>query len=55
MEIDVNNLPNVELGPVGVVRSEIKTPTLHAADSGLELRERMDKMRKHQKKVRPCG
>lgn len=51
MNPTVGNLPKVELTPVGVVRSEIKTPKLHATDSGLELREKMDKMREYQKKI----
>ncbi len=35
----------LEISPVGVVHSPIKEPVLSARDSGLELRERMDKVR----------
>ena len=37
--------------PVGVVRSDIKTPMLSAGESGLALEERMDKIREYQRRV----
>jgi len=52
MDSSVDNLTPVELMPVGYIKSEIKAPTLHAGDSDLELKERMDKMRKNQQKIR---
>ncbi len=52
MNLDIDNLPKVEFTPIGFVKSEIKAPMLHAGDSDLELKERMDRMREHQKKIR---
>jgi len=40
------------LKPVGVVRSEIKAPVLQAGKEGLELRERMSKLREYHRKVK---
>jgi len=42
----------MQLRAVGVVRSEIKTPILHAVESGIELREQMNKMRDCHHKIR---
>ncbi|HPQ70570.1 MAG TPA: tRNA (N6-threonylcarbamoyladenosine(37)-N6)-methyltransferase TrmO [bacterium] len=47
-----DSLSKVELTPIGFVKSEIKTPILHAGDSDLELTERMDRIRKHQETIR---
>ena len=51
METDAGNWPRMELRPVGVVRSEIKTPMLHAGDAGIELDQRLEKARKNHRKV----
>ena len=51
MDSAANDLPKMELTPVGFVRSDIKLPILHAGDSDLELRERMDRMQGHQKTI----
>jgi tRNA-Thr(GGU) m(6)t(6)A37 methyltransferase TsaA len=42
----------IELTPVGLVHSEIKTPVLQAKDSGLELRKQMDEMRERQQEMK---
>jgi len=36
MQTDPGNWPPIELRPVGVVQSEIKTPMLHAGEAGIE-------------------
>jgi hypothetical protein len=36
METDPENWPSMQIRPVGVVRSEIKTPMLQAGDAGSE-------------------
>lgn len=41
----------LEIVPVGVVHSPIKEPMLSAKDSGLELCERMDKVRSAQREI----
>ena len=51
METDPGNWPPIQLRPVGIVRSEIKTPMLQAGDAGIELQERIDKVREHHQKV----
>ena len=51
MENDPGNWPPIELRPVGVVRSEIKTPMLHAGEAGIELKERLEKARENHQKV----
>ncbi len=47
--MDGNNVPELELKPVGVVRSEFKKPLLYAGESDLELKEHMEEVREHQK------
>ena len=42
----------LRLHPIGVVRSEIKTPMLTASDEGLTLTERLDKIRRSVRKMR---
>jgi tRNA (adenine37-N6)-methyltransferase len=51
METDPEIFPPMELRPVGVVRSEIKTPMLHAGEAGIELKERLEKARENHEKV----
>jgi tRNA (adenine37-N6)-methyltransferase len=51
MEIDPGNRPRMELRPVGVVRSEIKSPMLEADKADTELKERMEKVREYHQKV----
>jgi tRNA-Thr(GGU) m(6)t(6)A37 methyltransferase TsaA len=51
MESNPGNWPPMQLSPVGVVRSEIKTPMLHAGEADIELRERMEKTRERHQKV----
>jgi tRNA-Thr(GGU) m(6)t(6)A37 methyltransferase TsaA len=52
METNPTNWPQMQLRAVGVVRSEIKTPILHAVESGIELREQMNKIRDYHQKIR---
>ena len=42
----------LQLTPVGEVHSPIKTPILQAGDSDIELWERLDKIREHQRQVK---
>jgi tRNA-Thr(GGU) m(6)t(6)A37 methyltransferase TsaA len=51
METDPGNWPRMELRPVGLVRSEIKSPMLHAGEAGIELKERLEKARENHQKV----
>jgi len=51
METDPGNWPRMELRPVGVVRSEIKSPMLEAGEADIELKERMEKVREYHQKV----
>ncbi len=51
METDPGNWPPMELRPVGLVRSQIKTPMLHAGEAGIELKERLEKARENHQKV----
>ena len=44
----------MQISPVGIVRSDIKTPMLMAGDSDLELKERMEKIREYHQKVKDC-
>lgn len=50
----INGEIDMRISPIGLVRSDIKTPMLMAGDSGLELRERMEKIREYHQKVREC-
>jgi tRNA-Thr(GGU) m(6)t(6)A37 methyltransferase TsaA len=52
METDRGNWPQMQLKPVGVVRSEIKTPMLEAGEADIELKERMEKVREYHQKVK---
>ena len=47
MEEIKKSWPKMELTPVGLVHSDIKTPVLRAKDSDLELQEQMDKLREN--------
>ena len=51
MENDPGNWPRMELRPVGLVRSEIKSPMLEAGEADIELKERMEKVREYHQKV----
>ena len=44
--------PEMNLTPVGRVKNEIKTPTLHAGDSDIELRERMEQLKQSHRKIK---
>ena len=52
MEKNRDNGPEMVLKPVGLVRSEIKTPMLQAGDSDIELQDRMDKIREYHRLVK---
>jgi tRNA (adenine37-N6)-methyltransferase len=54
MENSKNKWPEMQITPVGLVRSEIKTPMLMAGNSDLELEERMEKIREYHRKVKEC-
>jgi tRNA (adenine37-N6)-methyltransferase len=54
MENSKNNWTEMQITPVGIVRSDIKNPMLMAGDSDLELQERMEKIRKYHQKVKNC-
>ena len=47
-----HGLAKMQLTPVGQVRSAIKTPMLLASASGIELRERSEKIRAYHEKVK---
>jgi tRNA (adenine37-N6)-methyltransferase len=51
MDIEPGNRPRMELRPVGVVRSGIKSPMLEAGEADIELKERMEKVREYHRKV----
>jgi tRNA-Thr(GGU) m(6)t(6)A37 methyltransferase TsaA len=51
METDTEKWPQMHLTPVGLVRSQIKTPMLQAGEADIELQERMEKVREHHQKV----
>jgi len=51
METEISKIPPIQLMPVGLVRSEIKTPMLSAGKSGLSLTERMDKIKVYHRRV----
>lgn len=51
MDKDPGNGPQMMLQPVGRVQSEIKTPMLRAAEGGIELRERIEKIREYHERV----
>ncbi len=52
MKSNQNSLTQMQLIPVGEVRSEIKTPMLLAGESDIELQERNEKIREHHEKVK---
>lgn len=52
MNENQHDLSEMHLTPVGEVHSEIKTPTLLAGESGIELQERSEKMREHHEKLK---
>lgn len=54
METHEDNWPEMQLTPVGIVKSEIITPMLTAGDSGLALQERMEKIQEYHRKVQAC-
>ena len=47
-----NNWPQMQLSPVGEVKSELKNPTLKADESGLTLEKRMDRLREEQNRIK---
>ena len=50
---DISDKPlPMQLIPVGEVHSPIKAPVLTAGESGIELRERREKLRAHHQQVR---
>jgi len=51
MNANQNRLLPMQLTPVGVVRSEIKTPMLLAGESDIELQERLEKIREYHRRV----
>ncbi|WP_419660621.1 conserved uncharacterized protein, UPF0066 [Desulfosarcina variabilis str. Montpellier] len=51
MENDTTKTIPMQLNPVGVVRSEIKTPMLLAGESDLSLEMRMEKVKAHHREV----
>jgi len=51
MKTDPGTWPRMELRPVGVVRSEIISPMLHAGEDGIELKDRLEKARENHQKV----
>ncbi len=51
MEKDTIKTIPIQLTPVGVVRSEIKTPMLSANDTGLSLEMRMEKVKAYHRQV----
>ena len=52
MNNGINGEIEMRISPIGLVRSDIKTPMLMAGDSDLELRERMEKIREYHHKVK---
>jgi len=54
METHENGWPEMRLTPIGVVRSDIIIPMLTAGDAGLELQDRMEKIREYHRKVQAC-
>jgi tRNA-Thr(GGU) m(6)t(6)A37 methyltransferase TsaA len=52
METDPGNRLRMELRPVGLVRSEIKTPMLHAGEGDIELKDRMEEVRAYHRRVK---
>jgi tRNA (Thr-GGU) A37 N-methylase len=51
METDPGKWPRMELRPVGLVRSEIKSPMLEAGDADIALKQRMEKAREYHQQV----
>ncbi|MFO8083171.1 MAG: tRNA (N6-threonylcarbamoyladenosine(37)-N6)-methyltransferase TrmO [Desulfobacterales bacterium] len=54
MDTDNSSGLDMRITPIGLVRSDIKTPMLLAGDSDLELQERMEKIREYHWKVKKC-
>ena len=52
METEVTKSEAMQLTPVGVVESELKTPMLCVDKSGLSLIERLDQIKAHHRKVK---
>ena len=52
MDASLYNWPQMQINPVGRVRSELERPSLQAVDSDLELREKMDKLRENHQKLK---
>ena len=51
MKPDPENRPQIHLQPVGVVRSEIKTPMPQAGEPDMELKERLGRVRRYHENV----
>jgi len=51
MQTETEKWPQMQLKPVGVVRSEIKSPMLHAGEDCIELKDRLEKARGNHQKV----
>jgi tRNA-Thr(GGU) m(6)t(6)A37 methyltransferase TsaA len=54
MQPNENNWPEMLLTPIGMVKSDIKTPMLTAGNSDLELQDRMEQIREYHRKVKAC-
>jgi tRNA (adenine37-N6)-methyltransferase len=54
MENSKNNRQEMQITPVGIVRSDIKNPMQMAGDSDLEPQGRMEKIREYNQKVKEC-
>jgi tRNA-Thr(GGU) m(6)t(6)A37 methyltransferase TsaA len=51
MENDTNKMSSMQLTPVGVVRSEIKTPMMSADEADLTLTERMENIKAYHRRL----
>jgi tRNA (adenine37-N6)-methyltransferase len=51
MENDIGKTPLMQLTPVGVVRSEIKTPMMSADEADLTLTERLENVKAYHRRV----
>ena len=52
MQNEASPSPEMILRPVGVVESELKTPSLRVGEDGLSLEKHMEKIREDHKKIR---
>lgn len=54
MDIPTNHRPEMQLTPVGLVRSDIKTPMRMGEDADLTPEAKMQKIREYHQKVKTC-